>query len=210
MAEAAKVSTRKKKGDGPIAVSYIDAENKASNRVTATVDSIQIGSKDGKQKQGFAINSLPPAIVKQLAAMALKSEMIRFVNNGVDDTGSNIVTLANQKFASIKEGKLFQRSEQGKGAQGRQFDFEFYVNVMKRTAELKNKKNSKIALASAKQLAAVKTLLESKTPKDRTVQIKTWDKDPVFKLASMQLKAEAAAAAAKDGVGEVDALAGLI
>lgn len=205
MAEAAK-PTRAKKGEGPYTLAFVDSANKDTPRIPAEVHSIKVLDKASNKAKTYAVAGLAPATLHQLAADGLKRRLDAFIRNSIGGEKTALV-LADEMYADIKSGKLYKKAE-GKAGAGRTFNFDLWVAAIERTAVLRNKKDKKTAIATEKQLASVRTKLESATSADRKVLTGNWMKDPIFALAKKQVDAEMTAKTVKSD-GETNALADL-
>lgn len=202
MAEAAKTRGRKAKGEGPVEIMFVDANNKEHSRVPANVHGLVIKAKSGKV-QSFAISSLSPAIMAQMAADALKRKMSMHIGSGYDAAKDNVISLAVEAFENVKTGKLYVRAEGGKGGPGRSFDVAYWVAVTARAAKLLNDNDPKKHKIPAKsQLEALAAKLTAANTQGRDDWKKKNIKNPVFNLAKKQIDAEKAGAAAKGSTEE--------
>jgi len=184
MAQTAKTDGKKTRGDGPVVVMYIDAQNKEHKRVPADVVQVKVTGKDGKAGKTYAIDSLPVGVRNQLAAFAFARRADIFIRNSVDDDGKvNVLDKADEVFNSLKEGKFYSRGE-GKGGPGRTFDIDLWVETMKVAAAKKG------TPATPKQLTTFKSKLEAMQGKDRSTFLMKLTKDPNVKLAKLEIEAK--------------------
>lgn len=199
---------RAKKGEGPYTISFVDTDNKDTARIPASVHAVKIADKSGKSK-AYAVSSLEPKVLHQLAALGLGRKLDAFMRNSIGGDKTAIV-LADEMYANVKSGKLYLKGE-GKGGAGRSFDFDLWVSAIQRTAELHNKADPKKQKPATKaQLDSVRVKLESADSAGRKALIDRWKKDPVFVLAKKQVDAERATKnAGETKAGDVNALADL-
>lgn len=200
MAATEKVkATRGKKGDGPLAISYL-AGDKAIKRVSDDVSALTVTPKTGSAKN-YNLTELPAAVILQLAALGAHKRMDVYARNGVKgNDGANVVELTDKVWNDLKEGKIYTRNESaGGGGAGRPFPFEHWQEVMADTV----KRKGKPALSEA-QLAAFKVKLEGMTSKDRQIYIRKLHTDKVFALASKLASAKADAAKLKANKPDAD------
>lgn len=197
---------RKKKGDGPVTVSFIDSENKSFKRVPAGVHSVVVADRHNKVKQ-YSMSAIPPTVVMQLAADALKKRLDAHGRNSANDKGDNVIENTDKLFEAIKKGKIYLKGE-GKGSPGKKFDFDLWIDTMVLATDLMNLKNPKQKLMTAKNKEAMRIVLEAKTPTERTEQVKKWKSNSIFSLAYARIKAKREEeAAAKSGDGDFSVLA---
>jgi hypothetical protein len=142
MADAA-TRGRKKKGEGPFVINFLDADGKDFNRVPAAVKNVQVADKKGVKKS-FALSEITPATIYQLAASELKRKLNSGISADFDEKSNNVISLAENIFADIKSGKLFQRAESKPGA-GRTFDTGMWVDVVARMSKIMNTSKPKNA-----------------------------------------------------------------
>lgn len=183
MAATAKTEV-KKRGDGPVVISYVDADNKTDHkRVPANVHGILLADRHGKNKS-YSIDGLPVNVRQMLIGLGLKRHLEAAARNGADDTGTNVIALADAAFTNLKEGKIYTRiGGGGKGGPGRTFDADIWVEVVKRVSNQAKKP------ATEKQLTDFRTKITSYTSTDRSEFLKKLQKDPRFKVAYMTLRA---------------------
>lgn len=195
--QASPTDTKKKRGTGPLVITYIGADNKEGKRVPENGSQLKVASRDGKSKV-YSFDGLPVAVQKQLGMLAFAKTLDIFARNGAKEDGANVMTLVEEKYASLKDGKLYSRGE-GKGGPGRSFDYDKWVTIGKMIQDIrvKNKVEDKrtgkpVVAATDKDLAKLRLKLESMLPKDRQKYILDMGKNPIAKLAKSQYEAMAA------------------
>lgn len=209
MAVQAATNGKKTRGDGPVSFVFIDGSNKEHKRVADGASQVKVLAKGGKTKT-YNVSTLAPAVIMQLATMEFKKRLdIKIRNTVKDDANAEVIAIADEDYAALKEGKLFSRKEGGAGGPGRTFNFDMWVTIAKYASDIiaKADKTGKRKPASDKQLADFRGKLEAMTPKDRTAQLKKFREKPVYALAEAQYKTEQAKKAIAAGdVDDMDAL----
>lgn len=181
-----------KRGDGPLTVAYIDAANKEHKRVVAGASQLKVVVKGGKSKV-YSISALSPAVREQLVLEAVKKRMDIFARNTVkDDAGADVLLATDAVYDMLKGGELYSRKEGGVGGPGKSFDFDRYIAIIKSAIanKAKNKVKSKsgnlVQPLTEKQLADIRTSIESKTPVERRKIVASYRSDPFFVLAEKE------------------------
>jgi len=202
VANGAAKAPRGKKGEGPVAITYLDHAGNESKRVSEKTTGIRVADKGGNVKD-FNIDNLPPVIRHQLVAVALKKHIDTYVRNTVDEDGSNVIELATHTYDTIKSGAIYTRKE-GVAGQGRPFDTEFWVSIVAATAVARK------TPASEKQLAQLTLKLQAMAPSERKDWIARAKTDKVFSFCWKQAELAKAKDSLKKGVDNpVNALDGL-
>lgn len=201
--DTAKV-TRGKKGDGPLAISYL-ANDKALKRVEDGVTHVVVTSKSGAVKN-YDLSAIPHPILLQLAGMGLGKRMDVFARNTVKNSDdANVIELTDKVYSDVVGGKIYTRAEGSGAGAGRPFNYEIWQEIAAETA-----KRKKAPAPTEAQLKAFKNKLESFTPADRQKFIRKLQLDKVFALASKVIHAKHDAdKLKKDGIADdaPDALA---
>jgi len=199
----AEVKVKAKKGMGPLVVMYLDREGKPSKKPTENVAQVEIADRGGR-KTTMAIDGLSPNTRNQLVALAVGKRIDTFVRNSVKgDDKANIIQLADGIFSSIKSGVIFKRGESKRGAAGRPFDYDLWIEVMATVTMRKTKKP-----ASKIQLDAFRSKLNSMQGADRRNFILGLQRDPHVSVAVKELQAAKEAQKLASGeVSDYDALA---
>lgn len=194
----------KKRGDGPIIVTYVDEKAADNKRVVAGVTAVQIKDRKGNVKS-YTLAAIPTEVQGQLIALAFAQRAKTYVNNQAkDDENADVIALTDRIFSDMIEGKVYSRTESEGGApRGRVFDPSDYVEALKLTlaaqakAGVVNKKTGQpVKEATEGQLKQIGTQLISLKGKERTVKIKSFMDNPIFKkhyLALMSKKIKVSA-----------------
>lgn len=211
---ATETKTRTKKGDGPVVLNFLDAENKEAARISDKTVSLQV--KD-KASGVLAINlgDLPENVVRMLAADALKKRIDSAVRATVDDKGNDkdgnnvVIKTAQEVVARIMSGQIYARTGAAAkdgakgGARGRKFDTGLWVEAMKVAAQIKadakkvRKDGSPHVPASQDQLDKLAAKLEAATPAERKKMTDGFLKDATVEFARKKILLERARDAAK-------------
>lgn len=192
---------KKTRGDGPVSFVFIDASNKEHKRVAEGAAQVKAVAKGGKTKV-YNVGTLSPAVILQLATLEFKKRLdIKIRNTVKDDANAEVIAIADDEYAALKDGVLYSRKEGGAGGPGRSFNFDMWVQIAKYASEIKakNDKTKKAQPATEKQLAGFRTKLEAMQPKERTAQIKKFKENPYYTLAEAQYKSEQAKKSIADG-----------
>lgn len=179
---------RAKKEDMAYTIQFIDGEGKESSRIPTVVTGMVIKTGDTKVKS-FSLSDIPAKVKEQLAADALRKKANFFLKDAQKGEVGKIQTLTDDLAKVTAEGTLYVPKEGG--GPGRSFDYDFWIDAMARTAELRVKAgNTKVKPMTDAIKAEFRLKLESMTPKEREEKKKKWFQDRVFKNAVMQLRAE--------------------
>lgn len=182
--DTVKDGARGKKGDGPLAVSFL-AGDKALKRVEEGVTHVVVTPKNGSAKN-YDLSKLPMPVLIQLAAMGYAKRTDVFVRNTVKNSDdANVIELADKVYNDLVEGKIYTRAEGSGAGAGRPFDYAFYQEVIADVA-----KRKKRPAPTDAQLEAFKNKLESLTPADRQKAIRKMQTDKVFALALKVISAK--------------------
>lgn len=209
MTETAKTetkATRTKKGEGPVVMAFSDGE-KLAPRINDKTVALEIKDKNNGVLT-FDLSKLPENVVKMLAADALKKRIDSTVRATVDAEGKNdkgefvVLKTAQEVIDRIMSGQIYARTgtaakEGGvKGARGRPFDFELWVEGMREAAKIKAGRGEKTKSgdvwkeATQDQLDRLKAKLEAATPADRKKMTDGFLKDKVVAFAVAKIKAK--------------------
>src|SRR5512138_2345603 len=104
--------TAKKRGDGPIAISFLDAEGKEHKRVPKGVKHIHVKPKSGDPIK-FDLSQLSPDTVMAYAAMGLAGRKKTYVLNHMNTKGdgSDAIPLVNEIWTDALAGNIYAKSE---------------------------------------------------------------------------------------------------
>lgn len=224
MTEVAKTedakATRTKKGEGPVVMAFSDGE-KSAPRISDKTVALEIKDKNNGVLS-FDLSKLPEAVVRMLAADALKKRIDSTVRATVDADGKNeqgefvVLKTAQEVIDRIMSGQIYARTgtaakEGGKGgARGRPFDFDLWVEGMREASKIKAKQGLKTKSgavwteATQDQLDRLKAKLEAATPADRKKMTDGFLKDKTVAFAVAKIKAARLAEAAKAEVKDED------
>ena len=195
--------TRAKKGDGPMAIAYLNHAGEETKRVAEHTEAIKISSKDGKHKV-YNINNLPPAVRNQLIILGLSKKIETNVRNGMKSDGANVLDIANATFETLKEGKLYTRKEGGKGSAGRPFDVNLWLDILLEASRIKKR-----STPTEKELATYTLKLTSLPPATRKVFLAKQLEDIAFALAKKTIEAKRLAGRVKTEKSDVNGFEGL-
>lgn len=210
--EAVKAAARGriKKVDAAYSISFLNEKGEESNRIPTVVPSVRVKGADGKTKT-INLKDIPPNVLQQLAADGIRKKINFFLKDVTKQNVGQVQVLVDEFIKVTKDATLYIPKEGG--GPGRTFDYDFWLDVLARTAEIKVKAgNPKAKLMTEKTRQEARTKLEAMTPDERKEKQKAWEQDKVFKNAAMQIRAERATAkmSKDDAVDtEHDALAGL-
>ncbi len=214
-------ATRTKKGEGPVVMAFLDAEQKSAPRINDKTVALQIKDK-ANGVLSFDLAKLPENVVKMLAADALKKRIDSTVRASVDAEGKNeqgefvVLKTAQEVIDRIMSGQIYARTgtaakEGGKGgARGRPFDFDLWIEGMREASKIKAKQGLKTKSgavwteATQDQLDRLKAKLEATTPAERKKMTDGFLKDKTVAFAVAKIKASRLAEAAKAETKEED------
>ncbi len=214
-------ATRTKKGEGPVVMAFLDAEQKSASRINDKTVALQIKDK-ANGVLSFDLAKLPENVVKMLAADALKKRIDSTVRASVDAEGKNeqgefvVLKTAQEVIDRIMSGQIYARTgtaakEGGKGgARGRPFDFDLWIEGMREASKIKAKQGLKTKSgavwteATQDQLDRLKAKLEATTPAERKKMTDGFLKDKTVAFAVAKIKAARLAEAAKAETKEED------
>lgn len=163
------------RGNGPVAVTYVDSEGKTHKRVPERVVGVVVSDKSGKSRT-YKLSDLAPAMINGLAASGLGKKLDIFVRNTVkNDEASDVAETADKLFGQIKAGSLYTRGE-GKGAASK-FDVEKWIDIMSQAAELDKKP------LTEKSKNTLRAKLMSVQGRERQGLVMSWQR----KIASVNL-----------------------
>lgn len=206
---AAKGAPKGKRAAGPLTISYIDASDKPHKRLPADPKFIVVTNLEGKTAT-FPVDDINIKIRSQLAAGFAAKRMETFGRNGMKKDGGDVLKLVTAQFENIKNGKLFARGEGAGAGAGRPFDFDVYIDAMEETSKRKKGEDGKVHPATPAQLEALRTKLESLTPKERRAKVQGWkNNDPIYAVALLEVQARKTKEGAKGKAPAGDALADL-
>lgn len=193
---ATDTNVKKERGEGPVIVTYGDADGKKDfKRVPAKVTSVIVTARNGGASKVYEVSKLSPETLSALAAFALASRTKTYVNNHAGDDGSDVIKLADQVYSDFMTGKLYSRVEGG-SKPGKKFDATIYVDAAKAAMlfmskkGMKNKAGKPVQAMTEAQASNLLTKLTSLTPKERTEQIKSMKANKFFTKALMELQAK--------------------
>lgn len=179
---------RMKKEDAPFVINYVNDKGEISARVPNIVSAIQVVSFDKKSKT-YPLDSVPPATARQLAAESFKRRLGLSLSDVTKANISSLFTNTDEFFNAAKNGTVFAYKEGG--GPGRSVDFDYWIAVVERVAEIQVKEGVKGARKmSDKDKADFRTMFEAKTNKEREEAKAKWRKNPVFRRAELQIKLE--------------------
>lgn len=200
---ATQKAEKTKRADGPVKVSYIDTDGKEHDRVPLSVKTLKVTQRsDGKTKM-FDLGKIGQPVIMQMAAQSAAKRIDISSRNAVKaKPDASVITVADDLFANLVAGKFTIRGE-GKGGQGRTFDFDMWDVIYHRAYDVKRKSNTKLPAWSDKQSNLLRAKLESMEPKARNKYLTSAQADdPVLKLERMNYVAQGLKEAAKTQKGD--------
>ena len=188
----------KARGNGPIAVTFLDEEGKSHKRVPAKVSGWIVTDKNSGKTKTYNLSDLPDDIVWQGAALGFVGRVVTYARNTTkNNPGTSVLECADSVMTNLKAGKMYTRAEgNGAGPQGRPFDYDLWREVMANTA------NAKSIKISDKQLDGFVAGLKALTPKERQADIKKRQGDPYVVAALKHAQAKRTQQAIKKGAAD--------
>lgn len=191
----------KKRADGPVKITYLDAAGKSHDRVPANVASVNVLDRSANKSTVYKLDDLSDEILCQLAAQGFGKRADITARNAVKaDPKASVTTVTSELWSNLKSGKFSTRGE-GKGGPGRTFDFDMWREVWENAWNVKNKnKDPKCPTPwTDKHTAKLQAKFDSFTPADRNKYINTQIKnDPILALERNAQKQRALKEAAKE------------
>jgi hypothetical protein len=195
----------KSRGNGPIAIFFIDDQNKQHKRVPAKVTGIGVVDTATGKSKSFNLADLSDDVICQGAAFGFAGRVLTYARNTIkNNAGASVLSCADSVMENLKSGKMYTRAEgNGAGPQGRPFDYDIWREVMASVASAKGVK------ISDKQLENFVVGLKALTPKERQADIKKRQGDPYVVAALKHAQAKRTQQAIKKGAADTsyDALA---
>jgi hypothetical protein len=203
------VRGRQKKVDAPYTITFLDGDGKESARIPAVVTAVRVTGAD-KKARTVALRDFPAAVLGQFAADGMRKKLGFFLKDVTKENQSNIDELVGELVTSGKNATIYVPKEGG--GPGRTYDYDFWLDVLARTAEIKVKAgNEKAKIMTPEARAEARVKLEAMTSDERKEKQRKWEKDKVFVNAAAQVRAERAKAklnvAAAANADEYDASA---
>jgi len=204
---------RKKQGEAPFVVTYVNAEGNEEVRVPSTVSYVRL--KANGSDVDVDVSQFPENTLKMLAAFALSKRIEATVRKSQD-----VIKDANDYIELLRQGKFYTRTaKEGSGKRGRSFDIELWVEAMERTLRVKvkhdmarAKKEGRAPRMTEEQvpqfLEQFKAKLEAAEGKNRNAITTKLMADQVFKVQMLALKTERAKNEAKNADASLDFLDG--
>lgn len=187
MAEAQKAKA--KRGDGPIAVKFIDAANAEKTRVPLDAAKIKVVQKAGAVVKEYDLAKLPQNILVALAAGFVGKRFDQSGRNGVNDKGE-VIHATDKVWNDLIAGVIFSRKE-GTGGPGKSFDMSKWLDALKRAGDKKKKPVSDVVL---KQM---ESKIASLAGKARTGFLNKLRRDSNIALALKEIELEREKASGK-------------
>lgn len=188
----------KERGEGLIAVSYIDTDAKGDyKRVPLNVASVFVDNNhvDGDTAT-FNVTELPDSVKNALIADAASKRIKTYVANHGAKDGSDAIALAKEVWQTLVSGNVYAKSEGG-SKPGKKFSGEIYAKAWeiayKAMAKrgLKNNAGQPIQELTPDQVMDLQVQLESMQPKERTEKLRTYKaKFPLYEKALKELQAK--------------------
>lgn len=205
----AKHRGRVSKEDAAFTITYLDDKNVEHARMPKVVTAVKVLPAGGKAKV-VALKEFPPQVLGQMAAHTTAAKLRFFLKDVTKAEAAKVPSLVEEFSKNAKNATLFEPKEGG--GPGRAFDFDFWVAVVARVADLKIKAGVKnVSPMSDQAKAAFRAKLEAMAPEQRKEAQKRWEGDKTFRNAVVIVRGERAAARlATEGVdteAEYDVLA---
>ena len=193
---AQKAEAKKERGDGPMIVTYADKAGKVDlKRANTDVVGVVVVQREGNKSKSFNVSTLPANVKDALAAMAFAQRCKVNVANNSNDSGDNVVSLADAQWADLVNGKIYSRSAESK-APGRVFDPVKYADAMRmayaamaKKGRISAKTNKPIQPMSDKAYEDFKVKLMSLDGKERSGYLLKLKKDTFFAAALAKIEA---------------------
>lgn len=186
---------RAKKADAAYSMVFLNDKGEESNRIPSPVTAVRVRSSDNKAKT-VQLKDIPPAVLAQLAADGMRSRLNKFLS-GVTKADVGKVHALTDEFVKVAKNATLYIPKEG-GGPGRAFNFDFWLDVLARTADIRVKAgNTKARLMTPALRDEARAKLEAMTPEERKQKQKDWEQDKVFRNAAAQIRAEREAAKAK-------------
>lgn len=192
-------STRRARGSGPMALTFVDGAGKADyKRVPANCAGIKITV--GQKSKVYSVDQYSEQTKNTLAFLALATRAKTQVANHGDDVGSNIFDLIDAVDGDFRAGRLYSKSEGG--PRGKPFDAELYAEAYKQAKAWMAKRNvTNTVTKDGKEVKVPVKPLTDKEHADLVVWLQTasteqrkkrtdlWAKNDVFRKMFQTLKA---------------------
>lgn len=189
--------------DAVYKIVFIDSDGKEHNRVPLNVVSVKVIPAGG-QPEVVNLKDFHNTTLWQSVALTARGKLQVFLKDVKKNSIDQVPGLVAEFVKSAKEATLFVPKEGG--GPGRAFDYEFWIDVIAKVAELKIKAgvpNAKPMSAEAKE--ALRTKLQSMTPEQRKAKQEDWNKDKTFRNAVVLVRAERVETKlAKEGLNDND------
>lgn len=204
MANAEATPVKGKKGDGPVVVSYLLADGSTEKRVSEKTVGVRVADKSGNHTD-FNVADVPSSLASLLIASAIAKKVDTQTRNGAKVDGGNVISIANDTFAKIKDGSIFARAERASkgegGAKGRPFDFVLWTEVYTQYRIVRKQP------ATDEQVKLFDEKIRAQNPTERKEFFGKLMKDPVFEGVKKKVELQRIQAKIKkDGAGEVNAM----
>jgi len=168
-------AAKQTRGEGPVAINYVDAEGKAHRRVPMTGAGLSIVPKGAEQGKVYNLTDLPESVKLALMLSGAGNRIKTYITNHGNPDGSDAVSLADEIWADFVAGKLYSRvAGEGGSKAGRQFDGSIYAEAWRAAFAamakkgLKKKDGSAIVPLTDDQVLDMQTKLETMSTKEST------------------------------------------
>lgn len=214
--EPAKAETKHRgrvsKEDAAYSITFLNDKNEESARMPKVVTGVKITPAGSNKGRVIALKDFPPQVLGQMAAFTTLGKLRFFLKDITKADVAKVPGRVEEFVKNAKDATLFEPKEGG--GPGRAFDFDFWVAVVAKVADLKIKAGVQgVKPMSDQQKAAFRAKLESMTPEQRKEKQKAWEGDKTFRNAVVLVRAaRVEAKMAQEGVetdGEYDVLADL-
>jgi len=119
-----------KRGEGPMALWFLDHEKKTHKRVPLTGTGIVITPKGGAAKE-YKLSDLPDSVKTALLLAGAAQRLKSYIVNHGDPSGSDAIELADSVWSDLVEGKVYAKNAVDGAPKGRKFDATLYCDAWK-------------------------------------------------------------------------------
>lgn len=200
-----KATNGKSRGNGPIAITFVDANGKQSKRPSETATKLHVLDKTSGKHKIFDLENLPDSVKWPLLVGMTAKRVETYARNAhKNKPGSNVLESADFVIENLMKGQIFSRGDGTGAVKEAAFDYDLWREVMTVAAKLKGKE------LNDKQLNGFEAGLRALAPKARRADVKARCEDLSVATALKRVQAKRAEYAfKKQGGGEYDAFSDL-
>lgn len=190
---------RASKEDAVYTITFLDSKNAEHNRVPVDVTAVKVNPAGGRPMV-VILKDFNPQVLWQMTALTARSKLQVFLKDVKKNTIDQVPDLVEEFIKNAKDATLFIPKEGG--GPGRAFDYEFWIDVLAKVAELKIKAGvPDVKSMSPEARASLRVKLEAMTPEQRKTKQEDWNKDKTFRNAVALVRAaRVEAKMAQDGI----------